>query len=244
MATTAPQTSQSGEQKKPQRRPHRGDPGRRDRGRVPRRAARDQLGAHRRALPDLGRGAAGRSRSRHEGDDAARLEVQQHLGDDRVRCGGHGLHGRPGARDGGRRHRRPDHRAGGRRARSGASSTCSASRSTWPATMRGTRSAGRSTARLPTVENLTPTTEMFETGIKVIDLLAPYARGRQGRPVRRRRRGQDGAHPGAHPQPRPGARRPVGLLRRGRALARGQRPVAGDEGVGRRSRRRCSSSAR
>jgi F-type H+-transporting ATPase subunit beta len=29
----------------------------------------------------------------------------------------------------------------------------------------------------PKVENLTPTTEMFETGIKVIDLLAPYARG-------------------------------------------------------------------
>jgi F-type H+-transporting ATPase subunit beta len=29
----------------------------------------------------------------------------------------------------------------------------------------------------PTVEALIPTTEMFETGIKVIDLLAPYARG-------------------------------------------------------------------
>jgi F-type H+-transporting ATPase subunit beta len=29
----------------------------------------------------------------------------------------------------------------------------------------------------PTVEALTPTTEMFETGIKVIDLLAPYAKG-------------------------------------------------------------------
>jgi F-type H+-transporting ATPase subunit beta len=29
----------------------------------------------------------------------------------------------------------------------------------------------------PTIEALTPTTEMFETGIKVIDLLAPYARG-------------------------------------------------------------------
>jgi F-type H+-transporting ATPase subunit beta len=29
----------------------------------------------------------------------------------------------------------------------------------------------------PPVEDLTPTTEMFETGIKVIDLLAPYAKG-------------------------------------------------------------------
>src|SRR3954451_8868111 len=29
----------------------------------------------------------------------------------------------------------------------------------------------------PNVEYLTPTTEMFETGIKVVDLLAPYAKG-------------------------------------------------------------------
>jgi F-type H+-transporting ATPase subunit beta len=29
----------------------------------------------------------------------------------------------------------------------------------------------------PIIEDLTPTTEMFETGIKVIDLLAPYAKG-------------------------------------------------------------------
>ncbi|HEY4280733.1 MAG TPA: F0F1 ATP synthase subunit beta [Conexibacter sp.] len=32
-------------------------------------------------------------------------------------------------------------------------------------------------AHAPSVEDLTPTTEMFETGIKVIDLLAPYAKG-------------------------------------------------------------------
>ena len=32
-------------------------------------------------------------------------------------------------------------------------------------------------APAPNVEDLTPTTEMFETGIKVIDLLAPYAKG-------------------------------------------------------------------
>src|SRR5215218_7622270 len=29
----------------------------------------------------------------------------------------------------------------------------------------------------PTVDQLTPTAEMFETGIKVVDLLAPYAKG-------------------------------------------------------------------
>jgi F-type H+-transporting ATPase subunit beta len=32
-------------------------------------------------------------------------------------------------------------------------------------------------AHAPKVEDLTPTTEMFETGIKVVDLLAPYAKG-------------------------------------------------------------------
>ncbi len=32
-------------------------------------------------------------------------------------------------------------------------------------------------ASAPSVEDLAPTTEMFETGIKVIDLLAPYAKG-------------------------------------------------------------------
>ena len=42
---------------------------------------------------------------------------------------------------------------------------------------RASRSAGRSTATRPNVEDLTPTTEMFETGIKVVDLLAPYAKG-------------------------------------------------------------------
>ena len=54
--------------------------------------------------------------------------------------------------------------------------------------------------------------------------------GRQDRPVRRRRRGQDGRHPGAHQQRRQGPRRPVGLLRRGRADPRGERPLPRVEG--------------
>ena len=52
----------------------------------------------------------------------------------------------------------------------------------------------------------------------------PLRQGRQDRRLRRRRRGQDRHHPGAHPQRRPGARRLLRLRRRGRALARGQRP--------------------
>ena len=65
--------------------------------------------------------------------------------------------------------------AGVGRRRSAASSTCSARPST--------RATIEDTERwpihrdAPTSTDLTPTTEMFETGIKVIDLLAPYAKG-------------------------------------------------------------------
>ena len=57
--------------------------------------------------------------------------------------------------------------------------------------------------------------------------------GRQDRPLRRRRRRQDGADPGADPQHRQAARRRLGLRRRRRAHARGQRPDARDDRVGR-----------
>ena len=39
------------------------------------------------------------------------------------------------------------------------------------------RRAGRSTATPPAFDDLSPKTEIFETGIKVIDLLAPYVKG-------------------------------------------------------------------
>ena len=41
------------------------------------------------------------------------------------------------------------------------------------------------------------TLEMFETGIKVVDLIEPYLQGRKDRPVRRRGRRQDGSDSGA-----------------------------------------------
>ena len=58
---------------------------------------------------------------------------------------------------------------------------------------------------------------------------------RQDRPVRRRRRRQDRAHPGADQQYRQGPRRRVGVRRRRRAHPRGQRPLS------RVPRRRASS---
>ena len=47
----------------------------------------------------------------------------------------------------------------------------------------------------PAFDDLSPKTEIFETGIKVIDLLAPFVTRRQDRPLRRRRRRQDGPDP-------------------------------------------------
>ena len=57
--------------------------------------------------------------------------------------------------------------------------------------------------------------------------------GRQDRPVRRRRRRQDRADHGADQQRRQGARRLLGVRRRRRAHARGQRPLSRDDRVGR-----------
>ncbi len=56
----------------------------------------------------------------------------------------------------------------------------------------------------------------------------PLPEGRQDRPVRRRRRRQDGADPGADQQHRQGPWRRVRVRRRRRAHPRGQRPVSRD----------------
>ena len=50
--------------------------------------------------------------------------------------------------------------------------------------------------RPPTFEEQSAQAEPFETGVKVIDLIAPSPAA-QNRHLRRRRRGQDGRHPGA-----------------------------------------------
>ena len=88
----------------------------------------------------------------------------------------------------------------------------------------------------PKFVDLEPKTEMFETGIKVIDLIAPFVKG-----------GKIGLFGGAGVgktvvimelinNVAKGARRQVGVLRRGRAHPRGQRPVPRDEGVAASSR--------
>ena len=73
----------------------------------------------------------------------------------------------------------------------------------------------------PAFRDLSPTIEIFETGIKVIDLIAPYIKGGKVGLFGGAGVGQDGDDPGADPQPRQAARRPLGLCRRRRANARG-----------------------
>ena len=152
-------------------------------------------------------------------------------------------HRRTRARRARAQHRLADHRAGRARACSATSTTCSASRST-PTPRRSTPpTGGRSTATPPPFDDLEPKKLMLETGIKVIDLLEPYVQG-----------GKIGMFGGAgvgktviiqemiRRQAR-AARRRVGVRRRGRAHARGQRPVPGDDRVRRASRtpRWCSA---
>ena len=72
----------------------------------------------------------------------------------------------------------------------------------------------------PSFEDQSTRLEMFETGIKVVDLLETLPARRQDRPLRRRGRRQDGHHSGTQQQHRHEARRRVGSRRSRRADAR------------------------
>ena len=122
-------------------------------------------------------GAAERHRGAQRTAASSLAEVAQQIGDDVVRCiamsSTDGLHARHGSRG----HRRAHHRAGGRRRRWAASSTCWASR--W--TTARARQAQERWSHPPPRARLRRagrrTTEILETGIKVVDLICPYAKG-------------------------------------------------------------------
>ena len=105
------------------------------------------------------------------------LEVQQHLGNNWVRTVAmsttDGLARGMAASTPARRSR-----ARSARRRSGASSTCSAGRSTQGAVK--SRSATRSTASRRRSTSMETESQIFETGIKVIDLIAPFKGGKIG----------------------------------------------------------------
>ena len=187
--------------------------------------------------------ARSRSPCRRTASATLVAEVQQHLGDDRVRAvamdSTDGLARGvdvidTGAADLGARRRR-DARTRLERARRAGRQQGRAARDTerW--------SIHRDP---PPFDELSPKIEIFETGLKVDRPDRAVHPRRQGRPLRRRRRRQDRADPGADPQRRARARRRLGVRRRRRAHARGQRPAARDDRVRACSTRSRSSTAR
>ena len=223
-ASTAARATKRPPGQRAQRRPDRGDPGRRHRGRVPRQAARDQLRDLRRA-----RERAGRRGREHQPEPRVRGAAAPRR---RPRARGrHGHDGRRLARHGGHRHRRPDHRA--RRQHDARAHLQPARRGDRPGRPDQGRGALADPPPRPDGRGPDPDDRDVRDRHQGRRPAGALRQGRQGRPVRRRRRRQDGDHPGADPQPRAGAQRPVRVLRRRRALARGQRPLAGDDGVGR-----------
>ena len=102
----------------------------------------------------------------------------------------------------------------------------------------------RSTARPPAYDELSPSQELLETGIKVIDLICPFAKGGKvglfggagvGKTVNMMELINNIAK--AHS-------RPVGVRRRGRAHPRGQRLLSRDGRLGRRQPARTWASPR
>ena len=156
-------------------------------------------------------------------------EVQQHLGGGRVRCVALGsTDGLIRGQDV-RRHRRAGLGAGRQGdARPRVQPARRADRRPRPGQRR--RSTGRSTATPPQFADLSTKTEVFETGIKVIDLLTPFVRG-----------GKAGLFGGAGlgktvilteliARIASSARRLLGVRRRRRADPRRDRPVARNAG--------------
>ena len=235
-ASTAERRTSSREHRRAQRRPDRGDPGRRDRGRLPRQAARDQLRDHveRRGQPE----------EPSDSTASANLvcEVQQHLGDDRVRAVA------MDATDGLARGMEVVDTGGPITVPVGNVTLGRIFNLLGDVDRRGRADRGRGALADPPrrADGREPHADDRDVRDRHQGRRPARAlrQGRQGRPVRRRRRRQDGDHPGADPQPRQGARRPVGVLRRGRALARGQRPLARDERVGRHRQDDARASAR
>jgi F-type H+/Na+-transporting ATPase subunit beta len=167
------------------------------------------------------------------------LEVAEHVGDNVVRCiamsATRGLSRGVAVEDTGSPIRC-------RSARSvwAGSSTCWASPSMGGPL--GRSASSRFTRPPPPSTSRCPPRKFYETGIKAIDLLAPFrAAARSG--CSAARGGQDAADHGTDPQHHHGARRPRRVRRRGRAHPRGQRSVAGDEGIRRAAQHRAGVRA-
>ena len=104
------------------------------------------------------------------------LEVAQHLGEMHRPHHRHGHHRRPGARPGSHRHRRADHGAG-RPGTLGRIMNVIGEPVDEARPGRTPRHARRSISDAPLFADQSTEAEILVTGIKVVDLLAPYAKG-------------------------------------------------------------------
>ena len=105
------------------------------------------------------------------------VEVQQHIGRNQVRAVAMIIDRRRGARHGGRSTPASRSRCRSARRRSAASSTCSASRWTTAPPIPADAQRWPIHRKRPDFVDLEPKTEIFETGIKVVDLIAPFVKG-------------------------------------------------------------------
>ena len=147
------------------------------------------------SLPELNTRRRVRHHRRRQAPSSVLAEVAQQLGEGRVRAvcmkPTDGLHPRHGGAQ-------PRPRHPGARSATGCSATCGTCGAT---SLDGDAEADFADMERWDIHRDAPLLRrpravggtMFETGIKVIDLLTPYVAGRQDRPVRRRRRGQDRA---------------------------------------------------
>ena len=141
----------------------------------------------------------------------------------------HGHHRRSRPRPGGEEHRRADPDAGRRRhARPHHERHRRAGRRGGPGQRH--RAPRRSTAGPRPSPSSRPRPRCSRPASRS-STCSPLHQGRQDRPVRRRRRRQDRADPGADQQRRQGVRRLLGVRRRRRAHPRGQRPLPRDHRV-------------
>ena len=105
------------------------------------------------------------------------IEVQQHLGNDWVRAVAMSIDRRPAPRPRGQGHRRRRSPCRSARRRSAASSTSSATPIDGKGAVEVEDRCCRSTAHPAGFDEMETEAQIFETGIKVIDLIAPFKRG-------------------------------------------------------------------
>ena len=129
------------------------------------------------SLPEINTALEMTVDGRRQATSPSSAEVAQQIGDSRVRAICHEADRRPHARHRGAQPRPRHHRCRSATPCSATCSTCIGEPLDSRAPSRTSTTGGTSTARPPPSTPSSPRPQMFETGIKVIDLLTPYLQG-------------------------------------------------------------------